>query len=173
MDAFERHVQRAMYQTAIWCHSHFPKPLLWSPVGKGWIVSNGAIKSPLLDGSELFWWHKRGLQNIKPVVLMLGLIGVKSKHHFLQILINNYTAVFFSFYFILFFTYLWKSCLCVGVSHGCSGNLRARVAKRLAVNITENIIESMSNTTEPKQCYDDFWVHQIHIKCMLDASIFN
>ncbi|KAL7380780.1 hypothetical protein ABVT39_023998 [Epinephelus coioides] len=46
-DAFEQHVQRAMYQTAIWCHSHIPKPLLWSPIGKGWIVRDGAIQPVL------------------------------------------------------------------------------------------------------------------------------
>ena len=46
-DAFEQHVQRAMYQTAIWCHSHIPNPTLWSPIDKGWIVRDGAIEAVL------------------------------------------------------------------------------------------------------------------------------
>ena len=46
-DAFEQHVQRAMYQTAIWCHSHIPKPTLWSPIENGWIVRDGAIEAVL------------------------------------------------------------------------------------------------------------------------------
>ena len=46
-DAFEQHVRRAMYQTAIWCHSHVPKPTLWSPIDNGWIVRDGAIEAVL------------------------------------------------------------------------------------------------------------------------------
>ena len=34
-DAFQQHVSRALYQTAVWRHSHVPKPHLWNPVGKG------------------------------------------------------------------------------------------------------------------------------------------
>ena len=33
--AFQQHVSRAMYQTAVWCHSHMAKPHLWDPVGGG------------------------------------------------------------------------------------------------------------------------------------------
>ncbi len=35
-DAFQQHVLRALYQTAVWRHSHLAKPLLWNPVGRGW-----------------------------------------------------------------------------------------------------------------------------------------
>ncbi|KAG1673348.1 Serine/threonine-protein phosphatase 6 regulatory ankyrin repeat subunit C [Nymphon striatum] len=34
--AFEQHVLRAKYQTAIWCSSHISKPELLDPVGHGW-----------------------------------------------------------------------------------------------------------------------------------------
>ena len=47
-DAFQQHVQRAMYQTAIWCHSHLPKPLLWNPVGKGWKLSSEGYLEPVM-----------------------------------------------------------------------------------------------------------------------------
>ena len=46
-DAFKQHVWRAMYQTAIWCHSYIPKPLLWDPEGKGWIKENGHLEPVL------------------------------------------------------------------------------------------------------------------------------
>ncbi len=46
-DAFEQHVKRCMYQTAIWCRSHMPNPPLWSPIGKGWIVRDGTIEPVL------------------------------------------------------------------------------------------------------------------------------
>ena len=34
-DAFQQHVLRALYQTAVWRHSHLAKPHLWNPVGRG------------------------------------------------------------------------------------------------------------------------------------------
>lgn len=44
-DAFKQHVMRAMYQTAVWCHSHQPKPVLWNPVGKGWkLTEQGGLE---------------------------------------------------------------------------------------------------------------------------------
>lgn len=51
-DAFEQHVLRAMYQTAIWCHSHVPKPVLWNPVGKGWIQKDDSTLQPVLFKKE-------------------------------------------------------------------------------------------------------------------------
>ena len=47
-DAFEQHVQRAMYQTGIWRHSHVPKPVLWDPVGKGWMLKGDASLQPIM-----------------------------------------------------------------------------------------------------------------------------
>ncbi len=46
-DAFEQHVQRAMFQTAIRYCSHIPTPLLWSPISKGRIVRDGSIQPVL------------------------------------------------------------------------------------------------------------------------------
>ena len=51
-DAFEQHVQWAMYQNAVWCHSHVPRPLLWNPVGKSWMLKEDTSLQPVLFKKE-------------------------------------------------------------------------------------------------------------------------
>ena len=35
-DSFRQHALRARYQTAVWCQSHLPNPVLCNPIGNGW-----------------------------------------------------------------------------------------------------------------------------------------
>lgn len=51
-DAFEQHVQRALYQTAVWRHSHLPKPKLWDPVGRGWRLREDGSVEPVMFQKE-------------------------------------------------------------------------------------------------------------------------
>ena len=48
-DSFRQHVLRAMYQTAVWCHSHQKKTVLWSPVGKGWRLMEGVMQPVMYE----------------------------------------------------------------------------------------------------------------------------
>ncbi|KAM3859233.1 uncharacterized protein ACN63O_017306 [Diretmus argenteus] len=69
-DAFQQHVSRALYQTAVWRHSHVAKPHLWNPVG----LSCVAIMPPrrgsfyvesgtgVSVGSVLAFWCRDGYQ---------------------------------------------------------------------------------------------------------------
>ncbi len=47
-DAFQQHVLRALYQTAVWRHSHLAKPLLWNPVGRGWRLREDGCIEPVM-----------------------------------------------------------------------------------------------------------------------------
>ncbi|ROK35793.1 hypothetical protein DPX16_17536 [Anabarilius grahami] len=47
-DAFQQHVLRALYQTAVWRHSQLAKPLLWTPVGRGWRLREDGCIEPVM-----------------------------------------------------------------------------------------------------------------------------
>ena len=47
-DAFQQHVLRALYQTAVWRHSHLAKPHLWNPVGNGWRLREDGSIEPVM-----------------------------------------------------------------------------------------------------------------------------
>ena len=47
-DAFQQHVSRAMYQTAVWCNCHVAKPHLWDPVGGGWRIREDGSIEPVM-----------------------------------------------------------------------------------------------------------------------------
>jgi hypothetical protein len=51
-DAFQQHVLRALYQTAVWRHSHLARPHLWNPVGRGWKLREDGSIEPVMFQKE-------------------------------------------------------------------------------------------------------------------------
>jgi hypothetical protein len=63
-DSFQQHLLRANYQTAVWVHSHLPKPMLWSPVGHGWKLDEQNILEPVMSRKDIALQDVRELTHL-------------------------------------------------------------------------------------------------------------